>query len=169
VQVAAVVIHGAGASDGLVPAEIELVSALEPLSFCLWQLSCNPLLKASFFGRFRHYLALGAGTARYPKTAYLQYRTLYSSTLDSGMCLLAVPYIAPHAMPSPREQTLPWLLVPFPVGPHLSRRMARRMKEIRASRVVRLTPRMTTDIHQLRVCRNAAAHCRHPLTASPDV
>jgi len=41
------------------------------------------------------------------------------------------------------------VLVPFLVGPHLSRRMARRMKEIRASRVVRLTPRIATDIHQL--------------------
>ena len=59
-QAAAFVINGA---VGLVPVEIELVSCvcpLEPLSFCLWQLSCNPSPKESFVGRFRHTVALSA-------------------------------------------------------------------------------------------------------------
>lgn len=137
VQAPAVVIHGA---VGLVPVEIELVSCvcpLEPLSFCLWQLGCNPSPKESFVGRFRHTVApLGAGTARCPSTSC---RALYSCRYKIWYALvLRLECPTSHHQPiapCQRQDSRPhYSLCACEVGPSsssrsapLCRRMARRM------------------------------------------
>jgi hypothetical protein len=111
VQAAAVVIHGA---VGLVPVEIELVSALRAAVFLLVVAERHPLAqrepRESFPGRFRHIVALsGPGTICLPSTPCRTLPITYSTVEHTLVLRLECPTThhqpSTRAMPTPREQT----------------------------------------------------------------